>query len=644
MIRRFLQNGRLEHSLAVSTALLVILVIVTTIGVVHARLKLSLLRGLEARGGSIAQSIGALARPSLLAYNYAALQVAAQGAVEDPDLLYVVIHDKEGVVAGRAGAAGAPEELAAPLTEPISRELSLPGHAGHPALRALEVGVPVRVEGSDRPWGSIRVGLSYHLVTEELQRTELGLSLLGLLLAVIAVVSGRWMARRITAPLRRLAEGTEALSSGNTAHRIPVSGARELAELARAFNAMVDRLQEKAAESSAYQDALAKLNATLEQQVHQRTQALEESEAQYRTLVEHSPDSIVIVQDGHVRFVNRGFEETFGIRAAVALDPQFSLLAQFEPGSSAAVAERIAAWQRGEAAGATEVLAHNAAGSPLELQLRGSRIEYRGRPAAECLLVDMTEAKRLRERLAHTERLRALGELAGGVAHDFNNLIGAILGRVQLLRRRGFEVEIDRELCVIEKAAQDGRETVRRIQEFSRTRKDRPFAPVDLPEILRDAMEITRTRWKADAERRNINIHTFIDCEPVPPILGHPTELREVFTNLILNAVDAMPQGGKLWVRCHTEDGKVLAEVEDSGVGMTEEIRRHVFDPFFTTKGQSGNGLGMSVAYGIVTRHQGTIEALSRLGHGTRFVLEFPACPHAAPPRVAEPADPPRPP
>ena len=118
-------------------------------------------------------------------------------------------------------------------------------------------------------------------------------------------------------------------------------------------------------------------------------------------------------------------------------------------------------------------------------------IEYRGRPAAECLLVDMTETKQLRERLADTERLSALGELASGVAHDFNNLLGAILGRTQLLRKRGFDAEIDREMAVVEKAAMDGRETVRRIQEFSRVRTDRPVSTVDLSEIIFGAQALT---------------------------------------------------------------------------------------------------------------------------------------------------------
>ena len=628
MIPLWFKRRRLEHSFAVSTTLLVVLTIGATAALVHGRVLSALNRGLQDRGLAIANSIGAVATPSLLAYNYAALQIAAEGAVEDPALLYVVIHDKEGEIAGVAGSAlyssffpSLPDEI----DGPTSRQVNLVKENDETIL-VLEALVPVSVEGVHVPWGTVRVGLSYESVYAELRRLETWLAMSGAILVLLAVASSRLMARRITAPLRRLSEGTVALSMGDTSYRIPVSGGRELAELGQAFNTMMDRVQEKAVELETYQNQLAQLNATLEEQVSQRTRALEESEAQYRTLVQHSPDSILIVQNGRVRFSNRAFEETFGISQDDALASEFRLEGIFEAPHDGLVAERIKAWEHGDAPGSAEVKALDVQGKTRELELRGSRIEYRGRAAAECLLVDMTETRQLRERLNDSERLRALGELASGVAHDFNNLLGAILGRIQLLRRRGFEPDVDRDMAVVEKAAMDGRETVRRIQEFSRVRTDRPVSTVDLSEIIRDAVEITRTRWKNDAQRRNIAIHVHLDCDDVPPVLGNAHELREVYTNLILNAVDAMPNGGDLTLRCSSSGDLVHSEVVDTGVGMSDEIRRHLFDPFFTTKGQGGTGLGMSVAYGIVTRHEGTIEVDSDLGLGTKFTLGFPVC------------------
>jgi PAS domain S-box-containing protein len=331
-----------------------------------------------------------------------------------------------------------------------------------------------------------------------------------------------------------------------------------------------------------------------------------------------------ISADARVRFVNRAFAEIFGIAESEVLNPDFQLGRIFDPSSASLAGGRIAAWERGETPSPAEVLGQDAQGRTRHLELRGSRIEYQGRPAAECLLVDMTEAKRLRERLTETEKLRSLGELASGVAHDFNNLLGAILGRSQLLRRRALEPEVDHDLAVIEKAAQDGRETVRRIQEFSRTRRDKKFEHVDLHEILQDCLEITKTRWKDDAIRRKIAIKPTLSGGDLPPILGNASELREVFTNLILNAIDAMPQGGKLALSCSRVGQRVVTSVTDTGVGMTEHIRQHLFDPFFTTKGARGMGLGMSVVYGIVTRHEGKIDVSTALGMGTTFTLDFP--------------------
>ncbi len=622
-----LPGRTLEQSFSISTALLVLVLIGTSMAVVENRVKANMRRGLEERGTAIAKSIGAVATPSLLAYNYAALQMAAEGAAGNEGVVFVAIHDKEGVLAGVAGrapdaamaATGAGSSTAATRDVEVGRD-----NGKGKRERVVEVSVPVQVDGVDAAWGRVRVGLSYEIVASELRRLGIQLVLLGALLAILAVLCVRWLARRITAPLRVLAQGTEALAAGKLQHRIPVSGAKELADLAKAFNTMSDRLEEKARESREFQSAIERLNSTLENQVLERTHALEESTVQYKSLVESSPDSILIVQDNLVRFVNRSFAETFGTPESEVVHPDFRLSEIFDPSSAALAGGRIAAWQRGETPGPAEVLGKDAQGRVRHLELRGSRIEYHGRPAAECLLVDMTESKRLRERLSETEKLRALGELASGVAHDFNNLLGAILGRSQLLRRREMAPDVDHDLAVIEKAAQDGRETVRRIQEFSRTRRDKRFEPVDLGEILKDAFEITKTRWKDDALLRKVHINPVLRASEVPPILGSASELREVFTNLILNAVDAMPQGGRLELSCRVNRDRVVAEVTDTGVGMTEKIRQNIFDPFFTTKGARGMGLGMSVVYGIVTRHGGKIDVETGLGRGTTFILEFP--------------------
>ena len=617
-------RGRsLQRSMSLSTGLLVVLLMGITLLVVRARVGVSLRGNLEGRGEAIARSIGAVATPSLLAYNYPALQFAAEGAAGNSGVVYVVIHDKEGARAGAAGSVPAQLDGDRVALQASAVEGRVRGANGS-EVDVLEVAVPVEVEGAGEPWGLVRVGMDLGAAAADMRALTWQLFGFGALLTLIAVGMGLWLARRIAAPLQRLAQGTEALSAGEMEHRIPVEGAKELRELAQAFNRMVERLQEKGRESREFQTALELLNSTLEQQVLVRTRELEESTAQYKSLVDNSPDSILIVQDGRVRFVNGSFGETFGVDTHTADREGYDLARFFEPSSAALASGRIAAWERGEDASAIEVLGRDASERIRHMELRGSRIEYRGRPAAECLLVDRTEAKRLHDKLTETEKLRALGELSGGVAHDFNNLLGAVLGRVQLLRRRKFPRDVDFELSVIEKAALDGRETVRRIQEFSRTRRDKRFEPVDLAEVLRDALEITKTRWRNDAMSRNVAIDVGLESERVPPILGNASELREVFTNLILNAVDAMPHGGRIHLSCARVEDRVIARCEDTGIGMTEQIRQQLFDPFFTTKGTRGVGLGLSVVYGIVTRHEGRIDVVTAPGKGTSFTLDFP--------------------
>ena len=226
--------------------------------------------------------------------------------------------------------------------------------------------------------------------------------------------------------------------------------------------------------------------------------------------------------------------------------------------------------------------------------------------------------------LLRAEKLRALGQMASGVAHDFNNLLAAISGRTQLLLGRVDDPVQKRWLQAIKRAADDGAQTVRRLQEFTRVRRDQPFVAVDLNEIIRGALEVTETRWREDAQSRGIVIAVETALSPLPPIGGDAVELREMMTNLILNAVDAMPQGGRLRLSSSADDTEVEARIEDTGVGMTEEVRRRLFDPFFTTKGPQGTGLGLSITYGIVTRHGGRIVVESEPGRGSSIRLLFP--------------------
>lgn len=236
----------------------------------------------------------------------------------------------------------------------------------------------------------------------------------------------------------------------------------------------------------------------------------------------------------------------------------------------------------------------------------------------------ITEQERIREQFSQMEKLSALGELASGVAHDFNNTLAGILGRAQLLQRTNDPEKLRRGLEIIIKTAEDGAKTVKRIQDFARQRRDHDFELVSIDQILLDASEITRPRWKNCAEASNIHISLDLQVDSNAMVMGDDSELREVLVNMVFNAVDAMPDGGKLTLSTSMVDHSVVIKVVDSGVGMYPEVRSRIFDPFFTTKGKAGLGLGLAVSFGIIRRHGGNIEVDSEYGNGTEFRITLP--------------------
>jgi len=236
----------------------------------------------------------------------------------------------------------------------------------------------------------------------------------------------------------------------------------------------------------------------------------------------------------------------------------------------------------------------------------------------------IAEQDRIRQQFSQLEKLSALGELASGVAHDFNNTLAGILGRAQLLLRTNDPERIAQGLNIIIKTAEDGAKTVKRIQDFARQRRDHDFELVSIDQILLDVSEMTRPLWKDKAEARNIQISLDLYNGSAASIMGDQSELREVLINMIFNAVDAMPNGGSISLAAIDDGDNVVISVGDTGVGMSSEVRSRIFDPFFTTKGTAGMGLGLAVSFGIVRRHEGTIEVESTIDEGTIFRITLP--------------------
>jgi PAS domain S-box-containing protein len=238
------------------------------------------------------------------------------------------------------------------------------------------------------------------------------------------------------------------------------------------------------------------------------------------------------------------------------------------------------------------------------------------------ILHDITEVRNAAEKAAQADKLRALGQLAGGVAHNFNNLLAAILGHTQLLKRHLNEGPIADRIEIIERAAMDGAAMVRRINSFSLRGNDEGFETVDLSRVVGDSLDITRIRWQDDAHARGISYDVGFLPGSAGTVVGSPSELREVFVNIIFNALDAMsPGGGRLLIETGAVSGEAFARFTDQGAGMSEQILARVFDPFFTTKGAAGTGLGLSGSYAIIERHGGRIDVQSEVGVGSVFTV-----------------------
>jgi PAS domain S-box-containing protein len=348
---------------------------------------------------------------------------------------------------------------------------------------------------------------------------------------------------------------------------------------------------------------------------------LSEAKSFLENLIQSATESIVAVDPaGRVvtwnpaaeRMFGRGADEARGKLLGDAMPP--AAMVQLEPVLAAPRKSRTAVLRLQEGDRAAQDLTATCAPIP-----------WGGRDETGLLLIvrDVTEQRRWEEQLARSEKLSALGQLAMGMAHDFTNLLQAILGHTQLIAHEPSPERLRRGLSTIEQAVRDGVETVGRIRRFARRDVDRRLEQVDLRDVVRQALEIVRPRW-SQSDLRGAPIAVHQQLGPVPAIQARGAELREALINLVLNAVDAMPRGGSITVETFREGDWVLLSVKDSGTGIPPDVRRRIFEPFFTTK-ESGTGLGLSMVSGIISSYGGTIDVDSELGRGTTFTIRLPA-------------------
>lgn len=369
-------------------------------------------------------------------------------------------------------------------------------------------------------------------------------------------------------------------------------------------------------------------------EARQYLDALRASEERFRSVIEQSNEGIYILYEGRFDLVNRRFCEIVGLTPNQLREPDFSFWSLVAPESQALIRERAEARARGDSiASVYEFFIVTPRGNKRRVEASVTEIDYRGGKAVLGFLRDVTEQARLEEELRQALKMESLGRLAGGVAHDLNNLLSPILGFSELLLEDFSPDDPRREFAQeILGSAGRARDLVKQLLAFGR-KQTLDFRSVDLNALVEELARLLRRTIRED-------IRLEVDLDPrIPSIRADAGQLQQVVMNLAVNAQEAMPGGGRLAIRtrrealdeafCANHSGlrpgeHVLLEVADTGVGMDPAVAALIFEPFFTTKPQ-GTGLGLSTVYGILQQHSGAIWFESEPGKGTSFRCYFPA-------------------
>lgn len=366
----------------------------------------------------------------------------------------------------------------------------------------------------------------------------------------------------------------------------------------------------------------------------QAEQALKENEQKYRELVENA-NSIIMRMDtnGHITFFNEFAQSFFGYDADEIIGQNMvgTIVPKTDSAESdlADMIQNIGLCPDRYANNEAENIKHN--GERVWVSWTNRPIRDNDENVTEILCIgnDVTELRATQRQFIQQERLRALGQLASGIAHDFNNTLTPVLGYSDLLLNvpsiLDNKEKLTNHLEIIKTAAEDARSVVSRLREFYRVRDEAvTFGPVDLNQLIKETIQLTQPKWKDQAQANNVTIDVEMNLQEIPMINGSKNELREMLTNMVLNAVDAIPVSGTVSLSTWTDGDNVILKIRDTGTGMTQEAKQRCFDPFFSTKGERGTGLGLAMVYGTVQRHTGSITVNSEQGIGTIFIIQLP--------------------
>ena len=407
--------------------------------------------------------------------------------------------------------------------------------------------------------------------------------------------------------------------------RLPAGSQRETWELrlrkgdGSAFWAQLDCRPEADAEGR-YQGCRVALTDIAARR--QAEETLRESEEKYRNLFATTPDAIMVFDAETRQFIdaNEACLHLYQYRREEFLQLRQTDITD-QPDTSAASLEQTLEGQV-----ARIPLRHHRKkdGTLFPVEISTGAFTSQGRRMVFDLVRDITRRKQLEQELVRSQRLRAVGELAAGASHNLNNILTSVLGPAQFLQQLTDDPRLLQEIDDIVTAGKRARDLVHQLHLSVRAQAEDHLQPVAVDEIVQQVVYMTRPRWKDESESKGIGIEVVTRLGDTPPVWGISSGLHDILTNLLFNAVDAMPEGGTIAIATRIVEEEVELTFGDTGSGMDEETQQRVFEPFFTTKMEVGTGLGLSTAYGAVSRWGGTIAVDSTPGQGTTFTIRLP--------------------
>jgi two-component system sensor histidine kinase AtoS len=584
---------------------IMLLLLLTTLALILGMLQTKTIRGrIEKQGLTIAKNLATISVDHLITYNYIALEKLVNQTVNNPDILYVIVHDKEGRVAGYSRRPDLQNKIltdnlslnAVKVKEPLI-SIHLPESA---STSVMDIAVPVYPPGSLDKWGTIRVCLSLELMYQQIRQTLWSILILGLVALVVGILMSNWAAQRVTRPLDTLVKATIEAAQGNLQQKISIHTHDEIEILASNFSFMI-------------------------QQILAHKQQLENQLIEIKQLQQYAEKILDTMNDGLLAIDMDGVVMAVNPAARIILDIpcdnivkgfHFSELLNKDRSFTDYIQQSI---ENPSAQNQHEIYLQKR--DQTLVILTGTGVLESDQKTPRQIIFnfnDITVFKKLEAEIRQTQRLADLGTLAAGIAHEIRNPLSAIKSFVALLpekiENRDFLKKFQR---IVPREINRLNIFIEELLELSRLPKYH-FKLIDIQGLLLQTIELLEAYFK----NNNIDCH-WENSSDLPDITADADQLRKVFINLMQNAAQAMSNGGVITIHTSFKNNKVIIDFMDTGYGFSSEQADNIFDPFYTTKAK-GTGLGLAISHKIISEHGGQIKAKSKKGEGSCFTVSLP--------------------